>query len=102
MAGKCAIDNGECKGKLEAHHIVSKSVGCLAGKLQNGILLCSYHHKYSPRLSPHKGLVGFAAWMSDNRSEQWIWCRSHRWDIEKPDYKAEYEFLKEIKEIREL
>jgi len=42
---KCRIDNEDCLGKLEAHHIVSWSQSPeLRYEVNNGITLCHYHH----------------------------------------------------------
>ena len=84
----CAVHNGDCKGKMEAHHVISRRISILRHSINNGILLCSYHHKYSLRLSPHQGQVGFTAWMIENRPEQWTWAQEHKWDMGRPDYKA--------------
>lgn len=42
---KCRISNGDCSGKLEAHHILpwSKFLA-LRYEVNNGIALCHFHH----------------------------------------------------------
>lgn len=55
---KCKISNSDCKGRLEAHHILSwRKYPELRYDINNGISLCSHHHpkKYSEeeRLSPY-------------------------------------------------
>jgi len=95
---RCAIDIGHCKGKLEAHHIISRRISVLRHNINNGILLCSYHHKYSTRLSPHHGLVGYSSWMIQHRPEQWTWAQEHKWDMGRPDYKAAFEALAGVAE----
>ena len=98
QAGVCAVNNADCSGGLNAHHLIGRRVGCVRHSLQNGICLCATHHVFSSRLSPHQGAVGFAAWMQGNRPEQWTWAMEHRWDQARPDYKAAYERLKAIQE----
>ena len=42
---KCKIDNQDCKGILESHHILSwKDNPELRYELNNGITLCHFHH----------------------------------------------------------
>lgn len=42
---KCKISNGDCSGRLEAHHIlVWRSHPELRYEVNNGITLCCYHH----------------------------------------------------------
>lgn len=41
----CKISNDSCKGKIEAHHILRKSLYPeLMFNLNNGITLCQFHH----------------------------------------------------------
>jgi hypothetical protein len=96
--GKCAIDNEDCAGPLNAHHLISRRIGCLRHDMCNGIALCVSHHLFSSRLSPHKGSVGFAAWMANNRPEQWDWAMQNRWSDGPVNYKEAYEKLKEIED----
>lgn len=54
----CRIRNKDCKGKLEAHHILPWSkFPELRYKLNNGITLCRFHHplgvRHSLQLSPY-------------------------------------------------
>ena len=54
---KCRIDNSDCKGRLEAHHILPWSeFPELRYEINNGICLCHYHHprskKETKRLTP--------------------------------------------------
>jgi len=42
---KCRIDNNDCNGRIEAHHILSWSeFPKLRYDINNGITLCKYHH----------------------------------------------------------
>lgn len=91
---RCLIGEG-CSGPLEAHHLISRSVRATRHDPANGICLCSLHHKWSPRLSPHGGPAGFFAWLQEYRPELWEYVRQHRHDISsgKHDYKAAFEAL---------
>jgi len=53
----CKINNGDCSGRIEAHHILSyKDYPELRYYLNNGIALCHFHHprrrKEEKRLAP--------------------------------------------------
>jgi len=51
----CKINNSECKGRLEAHHILNwKSYPELRYDINNGITLCSTHHPRSRVLETQK------------------------------------------------
>ncbi len=42
---KCKMDNKDCKGRLEVHHIVSfTEYPELRYEINNGIVLCHFHH----------------------------------------------------------
>ncbi len=42
---KCKISNGDCSGRLEAHHILGWTLHPgLRYEINNGITLCHYHH----------------------------------------------------------
>jgi|SRR3990167_2599078 len=60
---KCKISNNDCKGQLEAHHILSwRDYKELRYEVNNGITLCQFHHPRKraeeTRLSPYfQGLI---------------------------------------------
>lgn len=89
----CAVNDADCSGKPEAHHLISRSVGSTRHDLRNGIVLCTLHHKYSKSCSPHMGPVGFCAWLQFNENAKWRFVMAHRWSTEKPNYKEAYEYL---------
>ena len=93
---RCAVNNGECAGNLEAHHLISRANVTLRHKRVNGILLCSLHHKFSKHLSPHGAPLAFAEWMMMERPEQWQWASENKYRADiKPDYEAAYNDLME-------
>ena len=92
----CAVGIG-CAGNLEAHHLISRSHVLTRHMRINGILLCTKHHKYDIKLSPHGGPVGFVAWLQYNRPEQFAWVRDNKYLTgQKPDYEARYNELRKV------
>lgn len=97
--GECAVNNKDCKGNLEAHHLISRSQAVTRHKPVNGILLCSNHHKFSVKCSPHKGPVGFSIWLKENKPARYNFVETNRYLTgEKVDYKAACERFERIKE----
>lgn len=92
-------------GRLEAHHIIGKKGHkSTVHSFENGILLCSKHHKFSCIRSPHNSPAAFDVWLEEHRPEQWKWVKEHVNIIHygKVDYKARAEVLQEILEKGEL
>lgn len=91
----CAVNNGHCAGHLEAHHLISRAVRATRHCKGNGILLCSFHHKYSPHCSPHGAPLQFAEWLQINKPEKWEWAMTHRndWKTIKANYKEAFRNL---------
>jgi hypothetical protein len=91
---RCAI-NRCCSGRLEAHHLISRAVRATRHHPENSLLLCVWHHKYSPHLSPHGAPLQFAEWLRVNLPEKYEWAQAHRddWKTIKADYKQAYERL---------
>ncbi len=93
-SNRCAVDVG-CSGRLEAHHLISRAVRATRHEPENGIILCSWHHKHSPHLSPHGAPLQFAEWLRVNLPERWEWVQAHKndWQTQKANYKEAYERL---------
>jgi len=72
FAGKCVVCGAT--QYVQCHHLLPRELAEWRVELENGILLCASHHKYSRLLSAHKNPVAFAVWMMDNRLEQWQWA----------------------------
>ena len=86
----CAVNDIDCKDDPQAHHLIPRTHRATRHDVENGICLCSLHHEYSPRLSPHYGPVGFAAWLQANEREKWEYVLAHKYEIGKVDYKSAY------------
>jgi len=96
LPNACAMHGASghtCAGKLEAHHIISRSVVCLRHEPTNGVLLCSLGHKYCTRLSPHAAPVGFTSWLERWYPVKAAWVKANLWRTGQPDYKAACEKL---------
>ena len=93
MFDRCAVDNGECSGNLEAHHLINRSNVCTRHSVDNGIILCSSHHKWNKYLSAHMAPLSFSEWLMMARPEQWRWASENKYVIGKPDYQQAYEDL---------
>lgn len=58
QAQYCTID-------LEAHHLVSRARLETRTDPDNGVLLCSFHHRASMAISPHNAPLGFKNFLED-------------------------------------
>lgn len=90
---ECFIKDGNCKGTLEAHHLISRSNALTRHNPLCGIILCSWHHKFSKTCSPHAGPIGFSAYLQDHYPERYNWVLENQFKTGKPDYEAAYEIL---------
>ena len=94
--GVCAV----CGSKkfLQAHHQIPKKGNrdkryCI----ENGICLCSKHHKFSFQMSAHKCSLVFAIWVLEHRPEQWMWVADNcEKELKILTYRAEYQKLLKI------
>jgi hypothetical protein len=75
-AGRCAVGVG-CSGPLEAHHLIRRSVKATRHAVENGILLCAFHHRYA-KFSPHAGPKAFGQWLEKNMPDRWAWMQEHK------------------------
>jgi len=62
---------GDCKGPLEAHHLITRGRDATRHDPRNGVLLCSYHHKWSKKCSPHMAPLEFAEFLQRFRQDVW-------------------------------
>ena len=57
---KCAVcGHGTC----EAHHLIPRQHPVTRHDLRNGIALCSSHHQFCPKISPHQNAAGWMQWL---------------------------------------
>lgn len=82
----CAIGE-DCSGPVEAHHLISRANVATRHNIENGIGLCSKHHKFDKRLSAHGAPMAFAEWIQKKHPETWEWCSENKHKIAKPDYR---------------
>jgi len=72
-------------GKIEgtnAHHICTKSRMNTRFDLENGILLCCYHHTLSKDMSAHKAHRNFDIWLINKKGKKWLDTLEHRSQID--------------------
>lgn len=90
---------------LNAHHIVPKEKkdNALKYDLQNAIVLCPRHHKYSYDLSPHKNPLTFFALFTAAYPTKYNYLLKHASDIKVYTEEELTELLKEFQEqIKEI
>ena len=92
---KCVICGN--KDKLNAHHLIDRSVKVLRHMLINGLSLCPSCHKFNRRRSAHGGNIPFVLWMLERADEnkQVVWVKENYGCIDKGyNYEAAYKKLK--------
>jgi hypothetical protein len=70
---QCVINDYQCTEKLHVHHLISRKRKEFEFDLENGIVLCSFHHIKSRLNSAHNGSLGFVYWLQTNMPEKWEW-----------------------------
>jgi len=91
--GECLINNEDCEGSLEAHHLISRRKGITRHDPANGVLLCSNHHKWSVTCSPHGGPIGFSDFLKGNFPDKYHYVLTNQWTNGKHNYREAYERL---------
>jgi hypothetical protein len=79
--------------KLDSHHIVSRKFAPLRFDLDNGIALCSLHHKFSSNLSFHGNPLFMLHWFKTQYPERYDYLFS------KTNEKAEKYSLQNLLDI---
>lgn len=85
----------DCAGHIEAHHLISRSNKATRHRIENGIGLCSKHHKFCNKLSAHGAPLAFAEWLMGHDPDKWLWCSENKQNLLKADYRQAYEDLQE-------
>lgn len=88
----CPVNN-DCAGNMEAHHLISRSNKITRHSIENGICLCSKHHKFDHKLSAHKAPLAFSEWLMKKHPISWEWCSENKHNIQKPDYEEAFKDL---------
>lgn len=98
LGGKCEYC-GKTKG-LNFHHIFSRSNKSTRWDLDNGVLLCAYHHVFSHQFSAHKTPMLFADWIKELRGEDWYKSLRFRASVPfKPSIQELEDLLKKLKSL---
>ena len=93
----CLVGVG-CQGRLEAHHLLSRAKVMTRNDINNGVLLCSLHHKFSTEISPHTAPIQFTEFLRENYPDKIEYVMENMHKTGKPNYLADYEKLTEIME----
>lgn len=95
IGGGCVCKElGDCKGPLEAHHLITRGRLATRHTPANGVLLCSYHHKWSRDCSPHMAPLQFAQFLQERRKDVWTLYESCKVMQSGPEsFKDRAEFL---------
>jgi len=91
-------DARRCEGSLEIHHLIEKSQHSKARHLiENGIGVCSKHHRFDVELSAHQGQVKFYELLRINFPDKHEFFLKYKFTNTKDyNYKEAYETLTEM------
>ena len=68
--GSVCLICGDAPGRyLNAHHLIPKEIKEHRYDLENGIALCTKHHRFSFKLSAHQNPIAFIIWFESNYPE---------------------------------
>ena len=84
---------GDCSGNLEAHHIITRANKPLRHKIENGVLLCSKHHKFCTKVSAHAAPHAFYEHLEKWYPEQHKWASENKFKTGEYNYQEDYENL---------
>ena len=89
---------GQSWRKMDCHHLIGRGEHLLRWNPDNGILLCGNPCHCFGKGSAHKDPVVFSQWLKLQYPEKWDWVQDNKWPVtkNKPDYQADYEYLKEL------
>ena len=89
----CIVENINCFGCLQAHHLIGRKDTVLRNHPENGVLLCDHHHNQSTVLSAHKGPKGFTSFLAHYYPEIANFIIENQHMTGKPNFRADYERL---------
>lgn len=96
---KCAVCGKT--GRLEAHHIFTRSRRATRWFIDNGILLCANCHKFSPILSAHKAPRAFFSWLENKMGKPWVNLLDKKsQEIFKGDFEGVLKYLNEYEKTK--
>ena len=87
---------GTTSKRTEAHHLISRARVITRHSPENGVLLCSYHHKFCPNESPHAAPLQFSEFLFENHPEKYDWFLKNRFATGVVDYEKSYYDLKKL------
>lgn len=96
---KCEADGVTSSHKrLNAHHIIVCTRLRYRHDLSNGILLCTWHHKFDPTFAPHADSFSnqkFLDWLEQERPGQFQWYEENKDNMRQMEgtYQDKYEEL---------
>ena len=105
---QCALCGS--KEYVQIHHLVPRQLSHYRQNLNNGVAVCSAHHKYSFIMSAHKNPVAFILIFRKLYPDKWKWLEETFGpggvDLQKqkevlPNYKEIYEGLLKIREAHQ-
>lgn len=67
---KCVVNNKDCKGNLNTHHVVSRANKNVRWYIPDGVPLCAGHHVFFNE-SAHQNPLWFRRFMLDLRGLAW-------------------------------
>lgn len=70
--GGCCAVCGSTKW-VQAHHLIPRELMSHRHIIQNGMLLCAAHHRFSFILSAHKSPIAFSKWVITYHQNTWNW-----------------------------
>lgn len=94
---RCAVCGAT--GRMEAHHLRTRSLRSSRHGLLNGILLCPSCHKFDSSLSAHKAPLAFADWLEKEHPDHYNYAVNTKKIISKAaTYKETFDRLVQLKE----
>lgn len=93
----CAVCGESREYLLERHHLIGKGRHLTRCNPNNGILLCSEHHR-GHECSPHGAPDKFNEWMKKYKKGLFEWVEENKYlsSMKKPDFEEDFYKLKHL------